>query len=78
MKGNWIAKFGDYQPGVDTPLDKAFRIIRIGRLARMCDHIRTEIIARRDGVDYLECLDCRQVFEAEDLEPVPADDEEEE
>ncbi len=40
----------------------------------MCDHIRTEIIARRDGVDYLECLDCRQVFEAEDLEPVPADE----
>jgi len=43
----------------------------------MCDHLRTEIIARREGVDYLECLECRQVFEAEDLEPVPTiiDDE---
>jgi hypothetical protein len=28
-------------------------------------------------VDYVECLDCREVFEAEDLEPVPVDDEEE-
>lgn len=44
----------------------------------MCDHTRIEILARRDGVDYVECLDCRQIFEAEDLEPVPADDEEEE
>ncbi|MBZ5586450.1 MAG: hypothetical protein LAQ30_30540 [Acidobacteriia bacterium] len=42
-----------------------------------CDHTRTQIIARRDGVDYVECLDCHQVFEAEDLEPVPAEDEEE-
>ena len=33
-----------------------------------CDHKRTQVIARRDGVDYVECLDCRQIFEAEDLE----------
>ena len=36
----------------------------------MCDHNKTVIIARREGVDYLECLDCKQVFDAEDLEPV--------
>jgi hypothetical protein len=43
-----------------------------------CDHSRTEIMARRDGVDYVRCLDCDQVFEAEDLEPVPAFLDEEE
>ena len=43
----------------------------------VCNHSRTQILARRDGVDYVECLDCRQIFEAEDLEPVPADEEEE-
>ena len=42
-----------------------------------CDHPRTEIIARRDGIDYLECLDCRQIFEAEDLEQAGAGDDEE-
>jgi hypothetical protein len=42
-----------------------------------CNHARTEILARRDGVDYVRCLDCDQVFEAEDLEPVPAYDEDE-
>ena len=41
-----------------------------------CQHTRTEMIARRDGVDYVECLDCRQIFEAEDLEPVTVGDEE--
>jgi hypothetical protein len=42
-----------------------------------CEHTRTEIIARRDGVEYVECLDCRQIFEAEDLEQVTVEDEEE-
>ena len=41
-----------------------------------CEHNRTEIIARRDGVDYVECLDCRQIFEAEDLEQVAVEEEE--
>jgi Zn ribbon nucleic-acid-binding protein len=40
-----------------------------------CEHTRTVVLARRDGVDYVECLDCRQIFEAEDLEPVTADQE---
>jgi hypothetical protein len=42
-----------------------------------CDHNRTQIIARRDGIDYVECLDCRQIFEAEDLEPVKVEDDDE-
>jgi Zn ribbon nucleic-acid-binding protein len=42
-----------------------------------CDHPRTELIARRDGVDYVECLDCRQIFEAEDLEQENLEEEEE-
>ncbi len=42
-----------------------------------CKHPRTEVIARRDGVDYVRCLDCHQICEAEDLEPVPVYDDEE-
>lgn len=33
-----------------------------------CEHKKTEFLMRRDGVDYLRCLGCDQVFEAEDLE----------
>jgi hypothetical protein len=39
-------------------------------MSTACEHKRTTIIARRDGIDYVECLDCREIFEAEDLEPV--------
>lgn len=42
-----------------------------------CEHNRTEMIARRDGVEYVECLDCRQIFEAEDLEPVMVEEDDE-
>ena len=40
-----------------------------------CEHKRTEILARLDGVDYVRCMDCDQVFEAEDLEAISAYDE---
>jgi hypothetical protein len=42
-----------------------------------CDHNHTQVIARRDGVDYVECLDCLQIFEAGDLEPVAAEEDDE-
>jgi hypothetical protein len=42
-----------------------------------CEHPRTKVIARNGNVDYVECLDCKKVFEAEDLEPPPAEVEEE-
>lgn len=37
-----------------------------------CDHAKTEMMTRREGVDYVRCLECDQVFEAEDLEPAAA------
>lgn len=43
----------------------------------MCDHNRTEMLARRDGIDYVECLECREIFEAEDLEPLAVEEDEE-
>ena len=42
-----------------------------------CDHTQTKVIARRDGVDYVECLTCHEIFEAEDLEPVPVEEDDE-
>jgi hypothetical protein len=41
-----------------------------------CDHNKTEMLARRDGIDYVHCLECGQVLEAEDLEQVSVYDEE--
>lgn len=42
-----------------------------------CMHTRNEFLARRDGVDYIRCLDCGQVFEADDLESLPVYEDEE-
>jgi hypothetical protein len=44
----------------------------------VCEHKRTEFLMRRDGIDYLRCTECDQVFEAEDLEQIPVYDDEEE
>ena len=41
-----------------------------------CNHARIEMLARRDGIDYVRCLDCDEVYEAEDLEPVLVYDDE--
>jgi hypothetical protein len=32
-----------------------------------CEHTKTEFLMRRDGIDYMRCLACDQVFEADDL-----------
>jgi hypothetical protein len=64
----------------DLPLDtcpRQVKIIRISGMQTPCEHKKTVIIARRDGVDYMECLDCKQIFEAEDLEPVAVEADEE-
>jgi hypothetical protein len=62
---------------IEWGLDKGIGALRMGLISIMqpCNHGRTEILARRDGVDYVRCLDCDQVFEAEDLESVPAYEE---
>jgi hypothetical protein len=66
-------------PITDGGLDKAIRMLRIRIFCffmPICEHKRTEILARRDGVDYVRCLECDQVFEADDLlESVPVYDE---
>lgn len=43
-----------------------------------CEHTRTEFLMRRDGVDYVRCKDCGQVFESDDLEQLPVYDDAEE
>ena len=43
-----------------------------------CEHKRTEFLMRRDGVDYLRCEDCGQVFESDDLETLSVYDDAEE
>jgi hypothetical protein len=40
-----------------------------------CEHKRSEFLMRRDGIEYVRCLDCDQVFDADDLEQSPAYDE---
>jgi hypothetical protein len=40
-----------------------------------CEHTKTEFLMRRDGIDYMRCLACDQVFEADDL-PLSSDEEE--
>jgi hypothetical protein len=43
-----------------------------------CEHTKTEFLMRRDGIDYIRCLACDQVFEADDLQTVPIEDDPEE
>jgi hypothetical protein len=43
-----------------------------------CEHTKIEFLMRRDGVDYMRCLACDQVFEADDLQATPEIDDPEE
>jgi hypothetical protein len=43
----------------------------------VCECTRTEPVASVDGVEYVRCLDCHRIFEAEDLDEVPVYEDEE-
>ena len=36
-----------------------------------CPHRRVQVVARKQGYEYFECLDCRSILEPEDLERTP-------
>ena len=40
-----------------------------------CEHKHTEYLMRRDGIEYVRCRECGQVFEADDLEQLAGYDE---
>ncbi len=45
-----------------------------------CAHARVQIVARQDDAEFVECLECREIFEASEfkdmaIEDTPADTE---
>ena len=65
-------------PNVGLDTDAALPKIRVfTQFMANCEHTQTEFMMRRDGVDYLRCVVCDQVFEADDLIETPpmGDDE---
>ncbi|MGH9803955.1 MAG: hypothetical protein ACRD4D_02190 [Candidatus Acidiferrales bacterium] len=38
-------------------------------MAEPCPHPRTRVIAQDDAATYVECLECGELFEPEELEP---------
>lgn len=37
---------------------------------KSCKHPRVRIVAREDDVQYLECLECSEVFDSEELRDI--------
>jgi hypothetical protein len=78
---NMASAITEFQSNETRGLDRNRFRLRMSVIAVFmqpnCMHTRTELIARRDGVDYVRCLDCDQVFESDDLEPAPVTGEDE-
>lgn len=39
-----------------------------------CAHTRVQIVARDDDGEFLECLECREIFEASELKDMDTED----
>jgi hypothetical protein len=44
-------------------------------LPQPCRHTRVQVVARQQGRQYFECLDCRSILEADDLDSSATDEE---
>ena len=41
-----------------------------------CAHARTQVIAHYDNGEFVECLDCKEVFESSELEDLKPEESE--
>lgn len=39
-----------------------------------CKHPKVRIVAREDDVEYVECLECGEVFDSEELRDMPIEE----
>jgi hypothetical protein len=37
-------------------------------MTELCPHARTQVIARDENGQFVECLDCKEIFESSELE----------
>ena len=37
-------------------------------MTTLCPHVRVQVIAHDDNGEFVECLDCREIFESSELE----------
>ena len=40
------------------------------RMTELCPHARTQVIARDENGQFVECLDCKEIFESSELEDI--------
>jgi hypothetical protein len=38
-----------------------------------CAHTRVQVIARDDSSEFVECLDCKQIFESSEIDERPSE-----
>ena len=39
-----------------------------------CKHPRVQVVAREDDAEYVECLECREIFEASEFKDMAIED----
>ncbi len=39
-----------------------------------CAHARVQIVARQDDAEFVECLECREIFEASEFKDMAIED----
>ncbi len=44
------------------------------RMEKPCAHTRVQIVAREEDTEFVECLECREVFEASEFKDMAIED----
>lgn len=43
-------------------------------MATVCKHPRVRIVSRHDDIEYVECLECGEVFDSEEINDMAIED----
>jgi hypothetical protein len=61
-----IARIYDFNPAVATPEERS----NMNR----CEHPRVQIVAREENAEFVECLECGDIFESSEFKDMQIED----
>jgi hypothetical protein len=67
-------RFGGVFPFMPSPQPQRDTMPSVSRPMNKCPHPRVQIVARDEDSEFVECLDCREVFEYSELKDMAIED----
>jgi hypothetical protein len=58
---------GDFFMNIGQPLNTTYNYPQSDAMDKQCRHPRVQVVSRDEDAEYVECIECREVFESSEF-----------